>query len=377
MKHYRWCNVKSIFYQKSYLTWMFGSAKRLTRNIVLKAGRRMDQKRKVTIYDVASASGVSASTVGSILNGTWEQRRISKELAGRITGIAAELGYRQNRQASALRTSRSGLIGMILPLHDNRYFSSLSQAFEEEARKRSLCPVVVSTLRDPDEEKRTVATLISHNVDKLFIAGATDPDPLSIMCREAGIPHINVDLPGTLAASVVTDNYFGASELTRHLLGSSPRTFDPADIYFIGGNKADFNTIERIRGFQDTLKAEAGKVADLYQINQCGYGPDEAERAMQTLLDQLGTLPRAIFVNSTIAFEGVFRVLKTLPDIAFEHFSVGCYDWDPFLSHLHFPVAMVRQNARAMIETAFEIVDAAGSQSAEITFIKPELVVSV
>jgi hypothetical protein len=30
-----------------------------------------------------------------------------------------------------------------------------------------------------------------------------------------------------------------------------------------------------------------------------------------------------------------------------------------------------------MIETAFEIVDAAGSQSAEITFIKPELVVSV
>jgi LacI family transcriptional regulator, fructose operon transcriptional repressor len=337
----------------------------------------MEQKRKVTIYDVASASGVSASTVGSILNGTWKQRRISKELAGKITGIATDLGYRQNRQASALRTSRSGLIGMILPLHDNRYFSSLSQSFEEEARKRSLCPVVVSTLRDPAEEKRTVATLISHNVDKLFIAGATDPDPLSIMCREAGIPHINVDLPGALAASVVTDNYFGASALTGHLIGQSGPEFKFKDIFFIGGNKTDFNTMERMRGFQDTLKTATGTPAASSQINPCGYGPDEAEQAMQALLEQLGTLPRAIFVNSTIAFEGVFRVLKTLPDTAFEHFSVGCYDWDPFLSHLHFPVAMVRQNARAMIETAFEIVDAAGSQSAEITFIKPELVVSV
>ena len=104
---------------------------------------------------------------------------------------------------------------MILPLHDNRYFSSLSQAFEAEARRLGLCPIVVSTLRDPDEEERTVATLISHNVDSLFIAGATDPDPLSRMCSDAGIPHINVDLPGTLAASVVTDNFYGACKLTR------------------------------------------------------------------------------------------------------------------------------------------------------------------
>jgi LacI family transcriptional regulator, fructose operon transcriptional repressor len=337
----------------------------------------MEQKRKVTIYDVALATGVSASTVGSILNGSWEQRRISKDLAARISVSAAELGYRQNRQASALRTSRSGLIGMILPLHDNRYFSSLSQAFEEEARKRSLCPVIVSTLRDPDEEMRTVATLISHNVDKLFIAGATDPDPLSEMCRKAGIPHINVDLPGSLAASVVTDNYFGASELTNHLISQNSAGFNPGAIYFIGGNKGDFNTIERVRGFQDALKSATGKTAKPEQINQCGYGPDEAEKAMQTLLNHLGGLPQAIFVNSTIAFEGVFRVLKLLPDEAFNTFAVGCYDWDPFLSHLHFPVAMVRQDARAMIGKAFEIVDDAEANVLKVSFIKPELIFGI
>ena len=334
----------------------------------------MEIKRKTTIYDVAAVSGVSASTVGSVLNGSWAKRRISKDLADRVFAAATELGYRQNRQASALRTQRSGLIGMILPLHDNRYFSSLSQAFEAEARQRGLCPIVVSTLRDPDEEKRTVATLISHNVDRLFIAGATDPDPLSRLCSDAGIPHINVDLPGTLAASVVTDNYFGACALTRYLVRRTDGTSDNAAFHFIGGNMNDFNTVERVRGFQDVLLAETGRMPLPGQINACGYGPDAAELATRALLERLGTLPSALFVNSTIAFEGVFRVLKELPDQAFAQFSVGCFDWDPFLSHLHFPVAMVRQDARLMIETAFRIVDEGTNQTAHVEMIRPELI---
>jgi LacI family transcriptional regulator, fructose operon transcriptional repressor len=335
---------------------------------------RMELKRKTTIYDVATVSGVSASTVGSVLNGSWERRRISKDLAERVLGVATELGYRQNRQASALRTHRSGLIGMILPLHDNRYFSSLSQAFEAEARKRRLCPIVVSTLRDPDEEKRTVATLLSHNVDSLFLAGATDPDPLSRMCTEAGIPHINVDLPGSLAASVLSDNYFGAKELTHHLIERAKPDFAVCDIHFIGGNNQDFNTKERIRGFQDALALNAGSRATDNQINPCGYGPDNAELAMHQLLERLGTLPRAVFVNSTIAFEGVFRVLKGFPDTAFDKFFIGCYDWDPFLAHLHFPVAMVRQDAERMIEVAFEIVDAGRQAEVTTSLVRPSLI---
>ncbi len=332
----------------------------------------MEPKRKTTIYDVASASGVSASTVGAVLNGSWAKRRISKDLAERVHAVATSLGYRQNRQASALRTQRSGLIGMILPLHDNRYFSSLSQAFEAEARKRDLCPMVVSTLRDPDMEKRTVATLLSHNVDLLFIAGATDPDPLSRMCADAGIPHINVDLPGSLAASVVTDNYFGARELTRHLLirVGNPA---PATLHFIGGIPTDFNTMERVRGFRDVLIAETGAPPQPDQIDTCGYGPDEAERSVRELLDHLGALPDGLFVNSTIAFEGVFRVLKELPDDAFRGLSVGCYDWDPFLSHLHFPVAMVRQDAKALIEKAFRVIDDNTFGISQMHLIKPEL----
>jgi LacI family fructose operon transcriptional repressor len=329
----------------------------------------VEPKRKTTIYDVATASGVSASTVGSILNGTWAKRRISKDLAERVLAIATTLGYRQNRQASALRTQRSGLIGMILPLHDNRYFGSLSQAFDAEARRRHLCPVVVSTQRDPEEEKRTVATLLSHNVDLVVIAGATAPDPLSEMCAEASVPHINVDLPGVRAASVVTDNYFGAFELTRYILQNR----GPAPVHFVGGVPGDFNTEERIRGFRGTMAA-AGCPPSPTQIHVCGYGPDEAEATTRTLIDRMGRLPGGLFVNSTIAFEGVFRVLKQLPDEAFGSLSIGCFDWDPFLSHLHFPVAMVRQDGQQMIHLAFNLLDLGAGNSGAIHLIQPELI---
>lgn len=329
----------------------------------------MEPKRKTTIYDVATASGVSASTVGAILNGSWSKRRISKDLADRVLGVAASLGYRQNRQASALRTQRSGLIGMILPLHDNRYFGALSEAFDAEARRRNLCPVVVSTMRDPDEEKRTIATLLSHNVDLVVIAGATDPDPLSAMCAEAAVPHINVDLPGSRAASVLTDNYAGARALTGYLvqkMGNAPP-------HFIGGVPDDFNTRERIRGFRDVMAAARKAPSDAH-IHTCGYGPDEAEAVTRALFAEGGGLPGGLFVNSTIAFEGVFRVLKQLPDEAFASLAIGCFDWDPFLSHLHFPVAMVRQDSKRMIHLAFELLDSKHQDVGGIHLIQPELV---
>lgn len=54
--------------------------------------------KKITIYDLAELSGVSASAVSAILNGNWKKRRISAKLAEKVTRIAEEQGYAINRQ---------------------------------------------------------------------------------------------------------------------------------------------------------------------------------------------------------------------------------------------------------------------------------------
>ena len=75
--------------------------------------------------------------------------------------------------------------------------------------------------------------------------------------------------------------------------------------------------------------------------------------AVRALHRRLKGLPRALFVNSTIALEGVVRFLMTLPRAELERCTFGCYDWDPFARVLSFPVLMVRQNVEGMLEEAF------------------------
>ncbi len=272
------------------------------------------KKRKSTIYDLAALAGVSASTVSAVLNGNWKERRIAEATATRVQQLAAAHKYSVNRQASGLRKSRSGLIGMIIPMHDNRFFSSMSQVFERLARERHWYPIVVSTLRDPALELQTVDTLISYRIEHLVVAGATDPDSVSNLCRNHGVAHVNVDLPGTRTTSVISDNYWGAQQLTQALIDRSKpvRAIRRNKAHFVGGISTDYATRRRIDGFAEVVRARSGRL-DPEQIDACGYDANLAEAAVRALYRRLGGLPRALFINSTIALEGVVRFLKTLP----------------------------------------------------------------
>jgi len=116
----------------------------------------LNKTQKMTIYDIAKKAGTSAAAVSSALNGSWKARRISEKTANRIQKIAAENGFTVNLQARGLRKARSGLVGMILPEHNNRFFSELSQCFGTEVRQRGGCPAIVGTRRDAKEEKKIV-----------------------------------------------------------------------------------------------------------------------------------------------------------------------------------------------------------------------------
>lgn len=331
--------------------------------------------KKATIYDLAEIAQVSASTVSAVLSGNWRERRIAEATALKVQRLASAHKYNVNRQASGLRTSRSGLIGMIVPMHDNRFFSEMAQVFERRARERHWYPLVVSTLRDPALEIETVNRLISYRVEYLVITGATDPDPLARACRTHGVAHVNVDLPGSAASSVISDNYWGASQLTQALLERSRTVRGAARnrAYFVGGIATDYATRRRIEGFADTIKARTGRF-DPAQIDACGYEGDLAEAAVRRLHARLRGLPRALFINSTIALEGVVRFLKALPREELDGCVFGCYDWDPFAAMLTFPLLMVRQDVEAMLGEAFRIIDAGTFREGRVIEIKPRLV---
>ena len=335
--------------------------------------------RKTTIYDLARAVDASPATVSMVLNNKWQANRISAETAERILAAARAADYSVNRSARGLRLARSGLAGMVIPQYQNRFFAEMSEAFEDEARKRGMCPIVVSSQRDPDTEREVVETLLAHQVESLFLAGVQNPAPLNRLAQGAGVRCINIDLPGASAPSVVTDNRGGARMLTQRLIDDLHENDGNGDggatdqVVFIGGVSDDYATQERLTGFKEAFAA-ADQRQRMGRIEICGYHPDEAAACAAAVFADLGDLPAGIFVNSITAFEGVVRSFQAFPAATLADRAIGCFDWNPFASFLPFPVIMVAQDTALMMAEAFGLIDEAPDDNTVLVSVKPRLV---
>ncbi|MEO8155673.1 MAG: LacI family DNA-binding transcriptional regulator [Rhizobacter sp.] len=331
--------------------------------------------QKLTIYEIATLADTSPSTVSAILNGTWKKRRIAEQTALHVQALAKTHNYSVNRQASGLRTSRSGLAGMLIPTHEDRYFGIMSEAFDRMARERGLQPIVVSTMRDPALEVATAKTLITYQIDHLFVAGATDPDSVSRVCKRHNVMHVNVDLPGKLAPSVISDNYGGAVELTSTLIERSHKQPTAARdrLYFVGGVPEDYATQRRIQGFTDTVEAKFGTVR-AQQVHACGYGREVTRDEVAKLYAKLCGLPRGLFLAASVCLEGAIGFLKSLPIEELQNCAFGSYDWDPFATYLRFPVHMMRQDVTGLLTEAFNIMQGERWPQPKVYEIRPHLI---
>ena len=88
--------------------------------------------QRVTIKDIARLAGVSVTTVSRALNHGPE---ISPETRERILRICREQGYRTNLLARSLISSRTNVLGLILPDIANPFHATLSFNIETYARE--------------------------------------------------------------------------------------------------------------------------------------------------------------------------------------------------------------------------------------------------
>lgn len=309
-----------------------------------------DSPKKTTIYDLAQLAGTSAGTVSAVINGNWKKRRISEALATRVLELAEEHGFALNMQARALSREKSGIIGMIVPMYDNRYFSSIAQGFEAHARDAGYFPIVTCTRRDPELEVAAARAMLGYQVELLVCTGATDPDRIHDLCAAAGVPTLNLDLPGSKASSVISDNFHGALDLTRKLLIQCGK--DMPEAVFIGGRQSDHNTRERIRGFRQAL-GEADITVRDGNILPCGYAAEKAGSAYRLWQQSHHGSPDLLFVNSTISLEGILPEIEKLRAEGAGVPILGCFDWDPFAARTIDNIVMVKQDVKRMLEILF------------------------
>ena len=88
---------------------------------------------KVTIREVAKASGKSISTVSRVLTGS---DRVSDETRQAVKKAIEELGYRPNQTARGLKTTSTKTVGLLLNDITNPFYSSIAKGAEAVAKER-------------------------------------------------------------------------------------------------------------------------------------------------------------------------------------------------------------------------------------------------
>jgi LacI family transcriptional regulator len=138
---------------------------------------------RVTIGDVARVAGVRPSTVSKALNGG----RGSADVRARVERAVAELGYRPNEQARALRRSRSRSLGLLIPDLANPVYLPMLRGAERAARDRGYVVLVADGQRSDAAESAALDRFFDQGVDGLLLAG---PVPAGSLARflDNGVP---------------------------------------------------------------------------------------------------------------------------------------------------------------------------------------------
>lgn len=275
--------------------------------------------RGVGIKDVAELAAVSVTTVSHVLNDT-PHTRVAPETRARVREAAKTLGYGPNRMARALRTNRSGLIGLLSEeIATTPHAGRIILGAQVAAREHDLTLVIINTERGSgDAHKDDVQTLIDRQVDAILYATMYHRQ-VHLPPNLRRVPAVLIDATdraGSLPA-VVPDEKGGAIAAVTHLIEAGHTR-----IGFLNNDDDVPATHDRLLGFRESLTTH-GIAVDESLILQSpsetlpGYG---LAREILARPDR----PTALFCYNDRMAMGAYRAASELGlDIPYDLSIVG------------------------------------------------------
>lgn len=175
--------------------------------------------KKVTLKDIAAASGLSLSSVSMILN-RRSINRFNTDTVERIFALAQEMGYKNSKGHSySLVKPSDTLIFIICPSVFNPFYTTIIQGIEIAARKQGFVTSVRTTYWDTETERFVMEQARKFNVAGVIFAMIPQQPHLAYeLSRHLPVVAIG-DRRGDLELATVDMNNFTAGQLMgRHLL---------------------------------------------------------------------------------------------------------------------------------------------------------------
>jgi len=166
--------------------------------------------------DVAKKAGVSQPTVSHVINGT---ATISESVIKKVNLAIKELGYVPNASARSLKTSKSNIIGLIVPDVSIHFYSEMVKAIETGLRKQGYIVFLCNTFYDGQLEAKYITTLVEHSVlGVISCSDVIDVESCSVL-EKNNIPVVLLDTVEHRASlfNVKVDNYLLTKMAVSHL----------------------------------------------------------------------------------------------------------------------------------------------------------------
>ncbi len=257
-----------------------------------------------TLTDVAALAGVSVATASRALSG---RRRVGAQNQRQIEKAARELGYRHNPLAGALRTQRSGAVGVLLPRFSSGFLSTVVEAVSTELDRQERTLTLRYAAQDEESAVAGIRALRDRRVDGIIVC-APSPSVVAAAVAAAGrVPLVLVGRHHDVVSidSVGLDDERAAAILADHLDGRTERVFAagfdialPADLR----RRALLEVAVRARGLEVTALPPVSATLD--------GGIAAAEHLLELIGRNAGGLaPTLVCANDDVAY-GARAVLR-------------------------------------------------------------------
>lgn len=241
-------------------------------------GKKNGQQTRMR--DVARLANVSAITVSRVLS---SPDKVSLETRQRVQWAIDQIGYVHNRVASSLSSSRTGIVGAVVPRIDNPLYGSTLQGLSDVLRQANYRLMLSNSGFYAEDAEALMRDLLSHRPEAMFLQSITVSSGARQILKRAGIPVVQAgDLTRNPVDMVVSySNYASARDMTLHLgkLGYRKIGFVCNDV------RLNPRALQRKRGYLNALRT-LGIQPQEELIVETTHGFTQGAEAMAVIADR-------------------------------------------------------------------------------------------
>ena len=290
--------------------------------------------RRVTMQDIARATGYSVNTVSHALRNMGD---IAPGTAERIRQAAREMGYTGNALASSLRSGRTRALALILGSMSNPFYSIMTDTLQTVASDRGYDLLIMCSREDAERELKLIDAAAARRVDGVLLFPSGDSLRSVERLKALRIPFVLMSraLGEGVADSVISDESRGAWLAVRHLIGHGRRSLG-----YLARQRIVFSYDRRLAGFNRACD-DGGIPSERRRVYVAESGGTEDRglaRTRDCLVRWRAEGVDGLFVFCDVEAWHVQSLIQQTPGL--QGWDVGIVGFDNIQGTQHYPIGL-------------------------------------